>query len=152
MTDQTLAPVPAEAQRILNKRFGHDTEIALATAVDDLPSVRTVNAFYEDGSFYVLTSASSNKMRQIRKNPHVAVSGDWFTAHGTGEDLGPITAPRNQVLLEKLRNVFSAWYENGHINEKDGDTHILRIHLTDGVLMAHGTRYLLDFTAANDPR
>ena len=48
---------------LMDARFGHDNLIALATAEDGMPSVRTVNAYYENGAFYVITHAKSNKMR-----------------------------------------------------------------------------------------
>lgn len=46
-----------------------------------------------------------------------------------------------------LRNYskFSAWYSNGHTDESNPDTIILRIRLTDAVLLSHGTRYEIDF-------
>ena len=77
-----------EAEAILLERFGKDSIISLATAMDDVPYVRTVNAFYDSGAFYVLTYGLSNKMIQIKNNPTVAISGDWFTAHGKGINLG----------------------------------------------------------------
>ena len=136
-----------EAQQIMNERFGHDTLIALATAQDNIPSVRTVNALYEDGAFYVITHARSGKMRQIRQNPSVAISGDWFTAHGVAEDLGHILSEENRALAAKLRAAFAAWYDNGHTDESDPNTHILRVSLTHGVLLSHRTRYDIDFSA-----
>ena len=42
---------PKEAQEIMNERFGKDTLIALATVEGDVPAVRAVNAYYEDGAF-----------------------------------------------------------------------------------------------------
>lgn len=50
--------------------------IALATVQNGMPYARNVNAFYEDSSFYVITYALSNKMKQIAKSPYVAISGD----------------------------------------------------------------------------
>lgn len=67
---------------ILTNRFGKDSLIALATLEDGIPYVRTVDAVYIDGAFYVVTYSLSGKMRQIAKNPTVAISGEWFTAHG----------------------------------------------------------------------
>ena len=46
-----------------------------------------------------------------------------------------------------LKTAFAAWYDNGHINEADPNTVILRIRLTDGVVMEHGARYVLTFPA-----
>lgn len=49
----------------------------------------------------------------------MAISGDWFTAHGKGMNLG--------------------WFC------KDENTCILRIQLTDGILFSNGIRYDIDF-------
>jgi len=137
---------PAEAQAIMKERFGRDTLIALATVDNGSPSVRAVNAYYEDGSFYIITYALSNKMRHIERNPSVAVCGEWFTAKGTGENMGHILADGNKDIAANLRDAFSAWYGNGHIDESDPNTCILRIKLTQGVLMSHGTRYEIVFS------
>lgn len=77
-----------EAEKIMIERFGKDTVIALATVEGWVPYVRSVNAYYENGAFYIITYALSNKMRQIENNPIVAISGEWFTAHGNGINLG----------------------------------------------------------------
>jgi len=137
---------PQIAREIMNERFGCDRLISVATVDGTMPWVRTVNAYYEDGSFYVITYALSNKMKQIAANPNVAVSGDWFTAHGVGKNLGHMLKPEHRELAEKLRTAFSAWYNNGHTNETDPNTCILQICLTDGILFADGVRYEIDFT------
>ena len=130
---------------IMQERFGKDSLIALATVDGDIPAVRTVNTVYIDGAFYVVTYALSGKMKQIAKNPTVAICGDWFTAHGVGENLGYVLLEENQSIMEKLRTAFSAWYNNGHTNEADPNTCLLKIRLTDGVLFSHGTRYDIEF-------
>ena len=137
---------PPEARAIMDERFGHDTLIALATVDGVTPYVRTVNAYYEDASFYVITYALSNKMKQLAANPNFAVCGDWFTAHGIGENMGWILAPENAEIKEKLQTAFAAWFDNGHNDYSDKNTVILRLRLTDGVLFSHGTRYDIDFT------
>lgn len=134
-----------EINAILTERFGSDSLIALATVDGDSPAVRTVNAVYRDGSFYVVTYALSGKMQQIGRNPKVAVSGEWFTARGVGENLGHILREENAALADMLRAAFAAWYGNGHVNEADPHTVLLRIRLTDGVLFHHGTRYEIEF-------
>lgn len=75
---------------LMDERFGCDSLIALATVDGDSPAVRTVNAYYENGSFYTVTHALSGKMQHIAVNPKVAICGDWFTAHGVGESMGHI--------------------------------------------------------------
>ena len=54
-----------KVQEIMNERFRHDTLIALATINGNFPSVRTVDAYYENGAFYIITYALSNKIKQI---------------------------------------------------------------------------------------
>ena len=137
----------SDALRLMDERFGHDALIALATVENGRPAVRTVNAFYENGAFYVITHALSNKMRQLRENPAAAVCGDWFTGSGVGETLGHPCAPENAEILSKLRAVFAEWYSNGHVDESDPNTCILRIRLTEGLLLSHGDRCAIDFAA-----
>lgn len=135
-----------EAEAILQERFGKDSIISLATTADNVPYVRSVNAFYSDGAFYVLTYGLSNKMKQIEKNPLVAISGDWFTAQGRGVNLGYFGSAENEKIANQMKTVFAEWIDNGHNNFEDVNTCILRIELTEGVLFSHGTRYDIDFT------
>ncbi len=141
-----MAKLSDVTERILSERFGKDSLISLATAADNVPYVRTVNAFYEDGAFYVLTYGLSNKMRQIGENPTVAISGDWFTARGKGANLGFFGKPENARIANKMREVFAEWIGNGHNDFSDENTCILCVKLTEGVLFSHGTRYDIDFT------
>ena len=135
---------------ILNKKFGFDNLISLATSDNDTPFVRTVNSYYEDGAFYTVTHALTKKMKQIEKNPKVAIcSNEWFCAHGLGENIGHICDEKNAELASKLRAVFAEWYDNGHTNEKDPDTCILKIKLTDAVLYSDGKRYDINFNSDN---
>lgn len=127
----------------MDERFGADSLIALATCEDGVPSVRAVNAYYENGAFYFITYALSGKMRQIAAQPKVGVCGEWFTGHGIAESIGWICAPENADLADKLRVVFDEWYSNGHVDESDENTIIVRVTLTDGVLLSHGTRHEL---------
>ena len=135
-----------QALSILNERFGHDTLLSVATMDGNRPAVRIVDSFYEDGVFYTVTYALSNKMSQIKSNPQVAVCGEWFTAHGIGENIGHPRDERNIDIMDKLRVVFAEWYDNGHTDESDPNTCILRVRLTDGVLFSNGTKYEIDFT------
>ncbi|MBR5546647.1 MAG: pyridoxamine 5'-phosphate oxidase family protein [Clostridia bacterium] len=140
-----MAGFVPEAQAIMKERFGKDSLLALATAADNIPSVRTVNAWYEDGAFYIITWALSGKMQQIARNPVVAISGEWFTAQGLGENLGWFGKPENAAVAGKLKQAFASWIDNGHNNFADENTIILKIQLTHGVLFSHGTRYDIDF-------
>ena len=127
---------------ILRERFGKDSLIAVATVDGSgTPWVRTVDAIYRDGAFYTVTHDLTNKMKHIRQNPAVGVCGEWFSGHGTGESLGYIRAEKNQPIAEELRKAFAAWYDNGHTDESDVNTVILKITVTDGVLFQDGERF-----------
>lgn len=130
-----------EAEDIMNQRFGGDNLIALATAADNIPYVRAVNATYQDGCFYIITYGQSRKMAQIAKNPQVAISGEWFTCHGVAENLGWFKKEENREIAAKLWDAFSSWIENGHNDFDDPNTVILRVRVTDAILMSHGRRF-----------
>ena len=130
-----------EAELVMIDRFGKDTVIALATTKNEMPHVRYVNACYENGAFYIITYAFSNKMKHIKNNSAVAIAGEWFTAHGKGVNLGYFKKEENCAIAEKLNDVFAEWIDNGHNNFDDENTIILCVELTDGLLLSHGTRY-----------
>lgn len=132
-----------EVENIMIERFAKDTVIALATMENETPHVRYVNAYYENGAFYVITHALSNKMEHIKKNPIVAIAGEWFTAHGKGYCLGYFGKKENHMIAEKLKEVFAEWIENGHNDFEDEYTIILCIELSDGLLFSYGIRYEL---------
>lgn len=141
-----MEKLTAVTKQIMDERFGKDNVISLATSAENIPYVRYVNAYYEDGAFYIITYALSGKMKQIEVNPAVALAGDWFTATGKGVNLGWFGKTENKELAEKLRRVFAEWIDNGHNNFADENTIILCIQLEQGVLFSHGTRYEIDFT------
>lgn len=130
-----------EVEKIMIERFGKDTVIALATMENGIPYVRNVNAYYEDGAFYIITYALSNKIKHIENNPVAAIAGEWFTAHGKGVNLGYFGKKENHVIAGKLKNAFAEWIDNGHNDFDDENTVILCVELTDGLLFSHGTRY-----------
>ena len=136
-----MEKITKEIEKILVDRFDKDSIIALATTADGIPYVRSVDAYYADGAFYVLTYALSNKMKQIEGNSTVALAGDWFTGHGRAVNLGYFGKEENESIAKKMREVFAAWIDNGHNDFSDVNTCILKIELTDGVLFAQGKRY-----------
>lgn len=127
---------------ILHERFGKDSLMALATIdKNGKPWVRTIDAIFFEESFYTITYALSKKIDHIKNNPNIAISGEWFSGHGIGENLGHIKLEHNREIANKLRLAFAKWYANGHTNEDDPNTIVLRIRLTDGILFSDGTRY-----------
>ena len=71
---------------ILNERFSKDSLMALATVDSNgIPWVRTIDAIFYEDSFYTITYALSNKVKQIEANSNVAISGEWFSGHATAK-------------------------------------------------------------------
>ncbi|MCM1309158.1 MAG: pyridoxamine 5'-phosphate oxidase family protein [Butyrivibrio sp.] len=132
-------------ERLMTERFGKDAVIALATADGNIPYVRNVDAYYENGAFYVITYALSDKMKQIGRNPNVAVAGEWFTARGTCVNMGWFRRAENREIADKLRTVFAEWIDNGHNNFDDENTVILCIRLETGRLFSEGKAYEIEF-------
>lgn len=130
-----------EINEILKERFEKDSLISIAT-IDNtgMPWVRTVDAIYIDDAFYTITNATTNKMKHINQNPVVAICGEWFSGHGIGESLGYIRLDENKDLADRLRKAFSSWYNNGHTNENDVNTIILKITVTDSIIYKDGKR------------
>lgn len=138
-----MEKITQKARNIMTERFGKDTVIALATVENEVPYVRYVNAYYENDAFYIITYALSNKMKHLENNSSIAITGEWFTAHGNGINLGYFGKKENYRIAEKLKNVFSKWIDNGHNNFDDENTIILCVKITDGRLLSHGIRYEL---------
>lgn len=146
-----------EGIKLLEESCGNekDNVIALSTIAGELapvgkiwPCVRDVDAYYENGIFYITTSANSNKVQQIEKNKEVgfAVCFEGISGKGTGVNLGWVLDPNNAELREKLRRTFADWYDQAN-NENDRDCVILAIHITQCTIFRdHGAvRYNLDF-------
>ena len=66
-----------EGLKLIEEKFGNgkDNIISLGTIAREpgangmpRPVVRSVDAYYEDGTFYVVTHGKSNKMQQISLN------------------------------------------------------------------------------------
>ena len=131
-----------DAIKLMTERFSKDSLITVATMSGNRPFARMVDGYYEDGAFYVVTYALSNKMKQIEANSDVAVCGiDWFSGHGTGENLGWVRDEKNAAIMAKLRVAFAAWYTGGHVNEEDKNTCLLRIRLTEGIVIDNEKKY-----------
>ena len=151
-----------EGFNLLDEKFGNgkDNIISLATIACEpnndgtpRPVVRGVDAYYENGVFYVTTNGISNKMQQIEKNPQVSIASlsEMFTASGIGENIGWVLDPKNADLRNKLRTAFALWYDSAN-NEKDENCCILAIHLTKGTLnVNHWEKlYHMDFVNKTD--
>ena len=130
-----------KADQILHERFKSGKLVALATCHDDMPSVRAVNAYYENECFYIMTDASSGKMRELELNPKVALCGELFNGHGVAENIGHVLKKEHTELMKTLRVALAEWYSYGNVNEKDPNTVILKVKMTDGMVVSEGLKY-----------
>jgi len=131
-----------EAMKKLDEDFGgKDNLISISTISlsqnDDgscRPDARLVDAHYENGAFYTVTYATSNKMLQIAKNPNVALCFvvDKLTVDGIAENLGWVCDEKNLDLMSRIRPVFAKWYDEAN-NDEDQSTCLLRVTLTKGL-------------------
>jgi len=161
MQKSTETPVNAyeKGMAMLEEKFGNnkDNVLGLATIALDpnadgkpRPVVRDVDAYYEDGAFYVITHGKSTKMQQIEKNNEVAiaVNFEWFTASGIGENLGWVLDPKNAEIRAKLRLAFAKWYDMAN-NENDQNCCYLAIRLANGIININHHETLIHMDFAN---
>ena len=133
-----------EAITVMKELYGRDVAMSLATVKGDKANVRVINAYYKKAVFYITTYSSSNKMKEIMKNPNVALNHNLFVARGIGENIGNPLEEQNRELREELKQVFCAFYHK-HVYEEDTNTCILKITLTDSLVFAHDYKYFIDF-------
>ena len=126
---------------------GKDNLIALATIAltqsavgNPRPAVRMVDAYYEDGVFYVSTDANKNKMLEIGKNNEVSICGlDLFVAQGIAENLGWVKDEKNAEIRAKMKKFFT-WFD-AHGGEDSPSSIVLRITLTEGTITDNDQKY-----------
>lgn len=128
-----------EGMKLINDSCGNgkDNVISLSTiAVEPktdgklYPYVRQVDAYYEDGVFYITTWGKSNKIQQIEENEEVGftVGFEGISGIGRGENLGWVLDPKNARIRAKLRGAFSEWYDKAN-DEKNENCVVLAIHI-----------------------
>ncbi len=146
-----------EGIKILNEKFGNgkDNVISLATislerseSGNVKPSVRDVDAIYENGVFYIVTHAKSNKVKQIEANEEVSIAVHFedFFSSGKGKNLGWVLEPANAEIRGKMREAFKELYDFSNI-EEDHNCCIVAIYPEKGTLrINHGEKfYHFDF-------
>ncbi|PAT02193.1 hypothetical protein CI105_02285 [Candidatus Izimaplasma bacterium ZiA1] len=97
---------------ILEERYSGDTILLIATAVDNVPSVRCVDSFYYEGSFWIVTDLRCNYVKEIQNNKYAMISDAghnrfWCEAKVTGH---PLNA-ENKSIREVFLKVFHNWYK-----------------------------------------
>jgi len=87
-----------EAITVMKELYGKDVAMSLATVNGDKANIRVINAYYKENAFYITTYSLSNKMKEITKNPNVALNHNLFVAHGIGNNIGNPLEEQNREL------------------------------------------------------
>lgn len=132
-----------ESLQHMEELFGRDSQLALATCVHMIPSIRMVDVYYENGAFYIVTNADSQKVKELMDNPHVALCKDMMRFQGLAQNLGHPLKKENKDLRDTLIQVFSKWYFK-HNKEDDDRMCIVKIRVLRGFIYVDGIGYQID--------
>lgn len=138
------------AIKLMQERCGNadkDNFITLTTVAltpnatgNPRPTVRIVNAYYENGVFYVSTGASKNKTAEIAKCNEVVIGGlNGFAFHGVAENLGWVKEEKNVEIRSNMKKVFEWFADEG--GEDSPDSIVLKITLTSGNIFDSEKKY-----------
>lgn len=133
-----------EGLGVLETLFAKDYQFALATSNDNIPAVRFIDTFYDNGAFYIVTYGKSQKVKEIENNPVVALSKDLYHFTGIARNIGHPLSKQNLKIREKLIKIFEPWYF-AHNNENDENLCYIRVDLKNGLFYKDGTGYKVDF-------
>lgn len=132
-----------EGLGVLETLFARDYQFALATSNNNIPAVRFIDTFYDNGAFYIVTSRKSHKVKEIEQNPVVSLSKDLYRFTGFARNIGHPLLKENLKIREKLIKVFEPWYFT-HNNENDENMCYIRVDLNQGLFYKDGTGYKIN--------
>jgi len=97
---------------IIQEKFQNDSIVLVVTAKDNVPTVRSVDSFFYQGSFWIVTDLNCNYVKEIQSNPYVMISDGghnrfWCKAYVTGHPLDVVNKDIREVFLK----VFHHWYK-----------------------------------------
>ncbi len=133
-----------EGLGVLETLFARDYQFAMATSNNNIPAVRFVDTFYNNGAFYIVTYGKSHKVTDIENNPVISLSKDLYRFTGIARNIGHPLLKENLKIREKLIKVFEPWYF-AHNNENDENMCYIKVDLTRGLFYKDGTGYKVDF-------
>lgn len=133
-----------KAIQIMNELFAKDYQLAMATVKGHTPSLRFVDTFFEDDSFYVVTHSKSQKIQELKDNSQVSLCNKLYRFSGNAYNIGHPLLLENRAIREKLIKVFEPWYF-AHNNENDENMCYVKIKLHEGFFYKDGTGYKVNF-------
>ncbi|TYQ18436.1 UNVERIFIED_CONTAM: pyridoxamine 5'-phosphate oxidase [Acetivibrio alkalicellulosi] len=133
-----------KSMKVMNELFARDYQFALATTNNNIPSIRFVDTYFEDGCFYIVTYAKSKKVRELEINKNVSLCNKLYNFSGVAYNLGHPLNPQNSKIRERLIRVFKPWYFK-HNDENDEFMCYIKVELTHGFFFKDGTGFKVDF-------
>lgn len=135
-----------KSMKVMHELFTGDCQFSLATAKDNIPSVRVVDTYYDNLCFYLVTYGNSKKVKELELNKHVSLCNELYNFSGFAYNIGHPLKSGNLEIREKLIHVFEPWYFK-HNNEKDEAMCYVKVELTEGFFYKDGMGYKVDFLA-----
>lgn len=133
-----------KAISVMNELFAKDYQFAMATTKDNIPSVRFIDTYFEDNSFYVVTYSTSQKVQELEINSDVSLCNGFYRFTGNAYNIGHPLLSENRELREKLIKIFEPWYF-AHNNENDENMCYVKIELKEGFFYKDGLGYKANF-------
>lgn len=128
----------------LERQFGKDRNMALATSFEDVPTVRIVDTYYWKESFYIVTHESSEKVQQIMRNKYVSLCTNFNEFQGEAINIGHPLKEENKEIRDLLTEAFSNWYF-AHNDESDPKMCYIQVKLTTAFTNFNKVAYNVDF-------
>ena len=132
------------AMKLMEELFSRDYQFAMATAANDIPSLRFIDTDFDNGAFYAVTYADTKKVKEIADNPNVALcSRTGYSFSGKAYNIGHLLLPENSEIRDKLIKAFEPWYFKH--NDENDDICIMKIEPESGFVHNKGTGYNINF-------
>lgn len=103
---------------MIQERYSQDTVLLIATASDNVPSLRSVDTFFYEDSFWIVSGLEANYVQEIKNNPFTMISDGGHNrfrceAVVTGHPLDE----QNLEIREVFLQMFHHWYKE--VNNED---------------------------------
>lgn len=128
----------------IEKQFGKDRNMALATSFGDVPTVRIIDTYYWKESFYIVTYESSEKVQQIMKNKNVSLCTNYSEFQGEAINIGHPLKKANKEIRDLLTVAFSNWYF-AHNDESNPEMCYIQVKINTAFTHFNKVGYTVDF-------
>ena len=101
-------------------------------------------ACYDDGYFYIVTYAKSQKTIEVESNCNVSLCNKLYRFNGKAYNIGHPLKEENRQIRSRLIKAFEPWYF-AHNNEDDENMCCIKVELDNGFFYKDGTCYRINF-------